>query len=79
MNRTLTFVLACIGLPAWSASANAFEATPLSKQIQALSNAFACEVTAGMPGARKSPQIIRRSRTPATSIKPQTEKPCANA
>ncbi|MBV1810069.1 hypothetical protein [Pseudomonas viridiflava] len=64
MNRTLTFVLACISLPAWSASPNAFEATPLSKHIHTLSNAFACEVTAGMPGARKSPKC-RNGNNPA--------------
>ncbi|QXG27069.1 hypothetical protein KTT56_09570 [Pseudomonas viridiflava] len=64
MNRTLTFVLACISLPAWSASPNAFEATPLSKHIHTLSNAFACEVTARMPGARKSPKC-RNGNNPA--------------
>ncbi|WP_122574523.1 hypothetical protein [Pseudomonas viridiflava] len=64
MNRTLTFVLACISLPAWSASPINSVVTPLSKHIQTLSNAFACEVTFGMPGARKSPQC-RNQNNPA--------------
>ncbi|MCF9021406.1 MULTISPECIES: hypothetical protein [Pseudomonas syringae group] len=73
MNCTLTFVLACVGLPAWSASANAFEAAPLSKHIQTLSNAFACEVTAGMPGARKSPQC-RNGNNPALTNSSDLDK-----
>ena len=64
MNRTLTFVLACISLPAWSASPITSVVKPLSKHIQTLSNAFACEVTAGMPGARKSPKC-RNENNPA--------------
>ena len=73
MNRTLTFVLACISLPAWSASPNAFEATPFCKHIHTLSNAFACEVTAGMPGARKSPQC-RNGNNPALTNSSDLDK-----
>ncbi|MBI6576183.1 hypothetical protein YA0001_16185 [Pseudomonas viridiflava] len=73
MNRTLTFVLVCISLPVWSASPITFVATPLSKHIQTLSNAFACEVTAGMPGARKSPQC-RNGNNPALTNSSDLDK-----
>ncbi|MEE4752723.1 hypothetical protein V2K79_11725 [Pseudomonas alliivorans] len=67
MNRTLAFVLACISLPVWSASLITFVAKPLGKHIQTLSNAFACEVTAGMPGASRSPQCRNRNNPAPTN------------
>ncbi|MEE4691028.1 hypothetical protein V2K77_13170 [Pseudomonas alliivorans] len=67
MNRTLAFVFACINLPVWSASPITFVAKPLGKHIQTLSNAFACEITAEMPGASQLPQCRNRNNPTLTN------------